>query len=116
MGKKIVITGSGGYIGSVATYIFLQNDFEVIAIDNFSRGFRQPLEVLQKKFGQDKLRIYEADLNSNLSKIFDQEENIEAIVHYGALCLVSESMEQPQKYFQNNIGGTLNLLNTAIAR
>lgn len=45
--KKILITGAGGYIGSVATYVFLEKGYEVVALDNFSTGYRKPLEVLQ---------------------------------------------------------------------
>lgn len=110
MGRKILVTGAGGYIGSVATYLFLQNGYEVIALDNFSTGYKKPLEVLQEKFGQDKLRIYEADLKDNLASIFEKETGIQAAVHYAAFCLVNESMEKPEKYFSNNVCGSQNLL------
>ena len=113
--SKIVITGAGGYIGSVATYLFLQEGFEIIAIDNFSTGFRQPMELLQKKYGQDKLRIYELDLKGNLSPVFDKEKGIDAVIHYAASCLVDESIKNPQKYFTNNICGSLNLFSEMIA-
>lgn len=108
--KKIMVTGAGGYIGSIATYLLLENGYEVVALDNFSTGYRQPLEVLQKKFGKDKLRFYSKDLKENLSDVFKQEKNIDALIHYAALCLVNESMEYPQKYFSNNVCGTQNLL------
>lgn len=108
--SKILVTGAGGYIGSVATYLLLRSGYEVVAIDNFSTGYKQPLEVLQKKFGQEKLRFYEADLKGNLSPIFDKETNISAVLHYAASCLVDESMKNPGKYFINNVGGSANLL------
>lgn len=110
--KKILITGAGGYIGSVATYLFLQKGYEVVAVDNFSTGFRQPLEWLQKKFGRDWLRFYEADLKGDLSPILEKETGIEIVVHYAASCLVDESMKNPYKYFYNNVLATLNLLET----
>ena len=112
MSHKILVTGAGGYIGSVASYLFLKKDYEVIAIDNFSTGYRQPLDLLQKKFGQNKLRIYEEDLKNDLSPIFDKEPGISAVIHYAASCLVDESMKYPGKYFSNNICGTHNLLLT----
>lgn len=109
--KKILITGAGGYIGSVATYLFLEKGFEVVAVDNFSTGYRQPLELLQKKF-TNTLRVYEADLRDDLSPIIEKESNIEVVVHYAAACVVDESMKDPEKYFSNNVCGSLNLLQT----
>lgn len=114
MNKKILITGAGGYIGSVATYLFLKHGYQVIALDNFSTGFRTPLKILQKKFSPANLRIYEKDLKEDLREIFEKERNIEIVVHYAASCLVDESMTNPKKYFQNNVCGSLNLLATML--
>lgn len=114
MSKKILITGGGGYIGSVATNLFLDKGFEVIVIDNFSRGFQAPLDLLQKKFGKERLRYYKADLGENLNPIFEKENSIDAVVHYGAFCSVNESMENPEMYFSNNTAGSLNLLKTML--
>src|SRR3989344_3919660 len=113
--NKVLITGAGGYIGSVAAYLFLQNGYEIVAVDNYSTGYRQPLELLQQKFGSEKLKIYESDLKNDLSHIFENESRsgetaFDAVVHYAASCLVDESMKKPEKYFRNNILGTLNLL------
>lgn len=110
--KKILVTGAGGYIGSIATDLFLQDGLEVVALDNFSTGYRQPLELLQKKFDSQKLRFYAIDLTSQLDEIFAKEARIEAVVHYGACCSVDESMKNPQKYFSNNVCGSQNLLQT----
>ena len=108
--NKILITGAGGYIGSVATYLFLQEGYKVVAIDNFSTGYREPLKTLQNKYGKDKLSIYNLDLRDDLAPIFSKEEDIEVVVHYAARCLVDESMKDPLGYFHNNVCGTVNLL------
>lgn len=111
---KILITGAGGYIGSVATYLLLQKGYEIVAIDNFTTGFHGPLDTLKEKFGEDKLRYYEANLAGDLSPIFDKETGIQAVLHYAASCSVNESMENPQKYFTNNVVATNNFLMTLL--
>lgn len=106
---KVIITGAGGYIGSVCSQLFLKRNFEVVAIDNFTTGFKKPLQILQKEFGVDKIRFYEKDITCDLDPIFHKERNVAAVIHFAASCLVDESMRNPQKYFQNNVCGSQNL-------
>jgi len=109
--SKILITGCAGYIGSIASDLFLKSGYQVVGIDNFQTGYKRPIEVLQERYG-DKFKFYEADLKSDLSPIFQKEKNIDAVVHYAASCLVDESMKDPGKYFLNNVTVTANLLST----
>ncbi len=108
MTKKILITGGAGFIGSHAVKLFLQRGYQVTVFDNFFRGFKQPLEVLSK-LGQ--LEVIEGDLRQK-----DQVEvafagrDFEGVLHFAALCLVDESMRDPNLYFANNVGGSTNLL------
>ena len=107
--SKILITGAGGYIGSVATDLFLSRGYEVVGLDNFQTGYREPLEFLKNKY-PNQFRYYEADLKNNLSPIFEKEKNISAVIHYAASCVVDESVKNPGKYFFNNVAVTANLL------
>lgn len=110
--RTVCITGAGGYIGSVAAHLLLHKGYRVVALDNFSTGYREPLELLQEMFGEDKLVWYETSLGEDLSPIFQKEKSIEAVLHYAAFCSVNESMENPGLYFSNNTCSTHNLLHT----
>lgn len=111
----MLVTGGAGYIGSHTLKLLLEKKYSLAVIDNLSRGYRQPLEVIKKKVGHP-FKFYPLDLldYSALNKVF-QKEKPEAIIHFAALCLVNESMEHPEPYFENNVVGSLNLLRVAIA-
>jgi len=108
---KILITGSAGYIGSIAADLFLKKGYQVIGVDNLATGYREPMDFLQTKYN-NKFKFYESDLNNDLSPIFEKEKEISIVIHYAASCVVDESMKNPGKYFSNNVGGTTNLLTT----
>lgn len=108
--KKILITGAGGYIGSISTYLFLQNGYEVIGLDNLARGYMDPIDYFSNKF-TDKFRFYKADLiNDDLDEILKSESGISAVLHYAGYCIVNESMEHPEWFFDNNVYGTSKVL------
>jgi len=109
--KKILITGAGGYIGSVAASLFLEQGYDVVGVDNFMRGFREPLEYLQKRYDADHMSWYELDVRNvdNLAQVMEQELP-EIVLHYAALCNVGESEKHPELYFDNNIQGVLGVL------
>jgi len=108
---KILVTGGAGYIGSVASYILLQKGYQVVVIDNFSTGHEEILKKLKDMYS-DRLTYYEIDLKDKvkLMECFEKQGYFDAVFHYAASCQVNESMENPYKYFENNIFGSLNLL------
>lgn len=109
----ILVTGGAGYIGSHAVKLLLEKGEKVAVLDNLGRGYKQVIEVLQNKYGRDKLEFYKADLTikEEVEKVFDQIKP-EGVMHFAAFCLVNESIEKPEIYFGNNAFGSLNLLET----
>lgn len=99
---KILVTGGAGYIGSHVTLDLARNGHQPIIIDNLSKGHRAAV-----KAG----RLVEGDLSdSNLISKVLTEEKIEAVIHLAAHSLVGESVEDPGKYFENNIANGIKLL------
>ena len=113
---KILITGGAGYIGSHAVKLMLEKGNKVVVVDNLYRGYIEAVKTLQKKFGEGNLVFYKADLR-NYQKINEilKTEKPDAIMHFAALCLVNESMEKAEDYFENNVYGSLNLLKAMVA-
>ena len=98
----ILVCGGAGYIGSHMVAELLENSHEVVILDSFQKGHREA--VLGGK-------IYEGDLRdrSILNKVFT-ENKIDAVIDFAADSLVGESVQEPLKYFNNNVGGTISLL------
>ena len=98
----ILVCGGAGYIGSHMVAELIENNKEVVILDNFEKGHEDA--ILGGK-------LYKGDLRDRkiLDKIFT-ENNIEAVIDFAAYSLVGESMTEPLKYFNNNVSGTISLL------
>jgi len=98
----ILVTGGAGYIGSHTVAELLEQGKEVVVIDNLQTGHKDAL------LGG---KLYEGDLRDKelLKRLFAENE-IEVVIHFAANSLVGESMKDPVKYFDNNVYGTLCLL------
>ncbi len=99
----ILVAGGAGYIGSHMVKDLVEHGQDVVVADNLSTGHRDAINP--------KAKFYEGDIRDRkfLDKIFDNE-NIEAVVHFAAFSIVPESMSKPLKYFDNNTGGMITLL------
>lgn len=108
MPQKILITGGAGYIGSHAVKHFLNHDYEVVVLDNLSHGWQEVIDALS---ALGSVTFVQADLRDKaaLTKLFATHQ-ISAVLHFAALCSVDESMKDPGLYFDNNVAGTLCLL------
>ncbi len=104
----ILVTGGAGYVGSHCVFELLKNNYDVLIFDNLSTGHIETVETL-KKFGH--VEFIKGDLTDekSITEAFSGK-NIEAVLHFAAYSQVGESVINPQKYYINNICGSLNLL------
>lgn len=107
---KILITGGTGFIGSHTAVELIEAGYEVEILDNLYNSKIAVLDQIEKITGV-KPKFHEVDLLDlpALEKVFAECE-FQTVIHFAGLKAVAESVEQPLKYYQNNIGGTLNLL------
>ncbi len=104
MSKKILVTGGAGYVGSHACKALKQAGYEPITFDNLKRGHKEFV-----KFGP---LIHGDLLNRNQIKAAFEAHQIESVMHFAALAQVGESVQEPERYYENNVLGTLNLLHS----
>jgi len=110
---KILVTGGAGYIGSHCVLALLEKNADVVIFDNLSTGHMETVENL-KKYGN--VNFVKGDLQnvSDIDSVFDNFE-IDAVIHFAASSQVEESMHNPEKYYKNNVCGTINLLGAMLA-
>lgn len=111
MKKKILVTGGAGYIGSHTVVALHKAGYEAVIVDNFSNSSKSVLEGLQKITGSQPT-LYEIDCNNReaMQQVFKKEKGIEGVIHFAAFKAVGESVNEPLKYYQNNLGSLLVLL------
>ncbi len=103
---KLLITGGSGYVGSF-TVRRLQDKYEILVVDNLIYGHRQAIPDVP---------LIELDLsNYNQLETVIKDFKPQAVIHFAAYIQAGESVANPAKYFLNNVGGSLNLLNAMVS-
>ncbi|MDG1731514.1 MAG: UDP-glucose 4-epimerase GalE [Thalassotalea sp.] len=107
---KVLVTGGAGYIGSHTVLSLLENNYDVVVYDNLCNSSVESLRRVEKLTGKS-VKFIQGDICSkdDLTKVFNQF-NIDAVIHFAALKAVGESAEIPLSYYQNNVHGTVCLL------
>lgn len=113
----ILVTGGAGYIGSHTAIKLIESGYNVVIFDSLENGHQKTIDVISEINATGKVVDFiQGDLKqpSDISNIFNKYK-FDAVLHFAAYIQVEESVKDPQKYYQNNIGGTLNLLNAMMA-
>jgi len=105
--KTIFVTGGAGYIGSICVEQLLNEGYAVAVFDNLSEGHRKAVDP-RAEFFQGNL------LDRTVLRHAMGEVKPDAVMHFAANALVGESMENPSKYFRNNVANGINLLDVAV--
>src|SRR5438105_10642112 len=98
----ILVTGGAGYIGSHTVKLLLERNFEVVVLDNLSRGH---IEAVPQDIPFEKVDLLDYE---NLKKSI-KKYKIDAVIHFAAFTYVGESVENPEMYYRNNVLGSFNL-------
>ena len=131
--RAVLVTGGAGYIGSHMVWALLKQNYNVIVIDSFDHGYTKSLDLgLSEKLigktdhGKDitkyssegkplelNLKVYKGDLKNpqTVQKLFKMHPEIDTVIHFASYLKVGESVQDPMKYWENNVGGAMNLLN-----
>jgi len=100
---KILVCGGAGYIGSHTVKELLDKNYEVVVVDSLETGHKKAVDE------RAALCIGNISDGAFLENVFTKH-NIDAVIDFAAYSLVGESVKEPAKYFENNVGGTLSLL------
>lgn len=113
--SKVLVTGGAGYIGTHTCVEMLQAGLDIVVVDNLSNSHPEALRRVERLAGRS-FPFYRTDIRDRdgMEAVFKSHE-FSAVIHFAGLKAVGESVTQPLKYFDNNIGGTAVLLETMAA-
>ena len=103
--KKILVTGGAGYIGSHTVVELIAAGYTPIIVDNLCNTSTQNIEGIEKIIGK-KVKWHNTDCTDKIAmdKVFTEEGELEGAIHFAAYKAVEESVQNPQKYYDNNMG------------
>ncbi len=112
---KVLVTGGAGYIGSHTCVQLLQAGYSLVVLDNLSNSSPEALRRVEEISGQS-VEFVKGDIGDRplLDRLFS-EHAIDSVIHFAGLKAVGESVEQPIRYYQNNVAGTLVLCEAMVA-
>ena len=104
---KVLVTGGAGYIGSHTCVELLEEGYEVVILDNFCNASFESIKRVEEITGKELVTV-EGDIRSrdNLARVF-AEHTIDMVIHFAGLKAVGESVEDPLRYYENNVCGTV---------
>ena len=107
---KILITGGAGYIGSHTVVALLEGGFEPVIVDNYCNSQKWIMDQLKELTGQ-RIKEYTVDCTNlkELDTVFENE-TFAGVIHFAALKAVGESVSEPLKYYRNNVGSLINII------
>ena len=112
---QILVTGGAGFIGSHTCVELIQAGYELVILDNFSNSSMTAVERVSQ-ITKEIVKFYDGDIRDrDLLDLIFEENDISSVIHFAGLKSVSESVSRPMDYYQQNIGGTLNLLDAMSA-
>lgn|GEM_PF-19143 len=108
--STILLTGGTGFIGSHVAVELLQHNYQIIIIDNLSNSYADVINNIEK-ITKTRIKFYQCDINNydHLNQVF-QENTIDSVIHLAGHKSVEESVSDPLKYYENNVGGLIVLL------
>lgn len=109
--NKILVTGGAGFIGSHTCVELISSGFTPIIVDNFNNSDRKIVDNINA-ISNSNVKVYEIDCNNkvDLQNVIKSEKGINGVIHFAAYKAVGESVKEPLKYYLNNVGSLVTLL------
>lgn len=112
--SRILVTGGCGYIGSHTVVDLVEHGYEVVSVDNFSRGRKELLQGINSILGKE-IQNEDVDLadRNAVEAMFKRIGQVDGIIHFAAYKWVGESVQQPLMYYRNNVNALINVIEFA---